>query len=118
MNIRKGGGLVQWSKLNDLELNTNKCCILTFYKSKMYASNDYLICNTIVSRVESMNDLGVTFDSILNFVTHIDNTVSKTMRSLGFIKRTTASFRNLDAIIVSLYKKVMTGCCEAKINVM
>ena len=49
----------------------------------------------IFSRSDCINDLGVFLDSNLYLVKHIDHTVSKAMKMLGFIKRFGKEFKDL-----------------------
>lgn len=53
-----------------------------------------------ITRVTSIKDLGVTFDDKLLFDKHINLMVSKALRMLGFVKRSTASFSSITAIKV------------------
>ena len=50
--------------------------------------------------------LGITFDSALNFDHHVDAVISKSLKILGFIRRSTVDFRSARSII-SLYKSLV-----------
>ena len=58
----------------------------------------YTIDDTILSRVNSFRDLGVTFDSRLTFVNHINNICARAYKSLGFILRCGGSFHDVTCL--------------------
>lgn len=60
--------LVQWCEDNRLQLNIDKCCILTLDRSKYSIAFDYNISGKILGRCTSARILGVTFDSKLTFL--------------------------------------------------
>lgn len=49
---------------------------------------DYTISDSNIELVSQFKDLGVIFDSKLNFSPHTEMIKNKAMRNLGFIKRT------------------------------
>lgn len=51
-------------------------------------------------RPSRVKDLGITFDTQLDFSLHTDNTVSSTYKKLGFLKLKTNIFSNQDALNV------------------
>jgi len=60
----------QWSNTWQLTLSPSKCCVLSIGKNPIEYS--YNINDVIIKRVSSMIDLGVTIDSKLNFIDHIN----------------------------------------------
>ena len=96
----------EWSDENGLTFNIKKCHAISYYKGSAHFSFDYYISNLQLTRVDSIKDLGVVFDSAVTFTTHIYYIISKASRSLGFIKRTTSDFTDISSIIY-LYKTII-----------
>ena len=70
----------------------------------------YCIDNINLDRVDSFKDLGVVFDTKLNFRTHIDEKVNKAYQMLGILKR---NFIHLDAdSFLLLYKALVRSHLE------
>lgn len=90
--------LNKWCIANKLFLNLNKCKILTFTRSHNLILHDYSISNSVLVRVDEMCDLGVTYDTKLNFNRHVHNIVKSSCKMLGFIIRNTRNFINLQPI--------------------
>ncbi|GBM02759.1 hypothetical protein AVEN_40825-1 [Araneus ventricosus] len=55
-------------------------------------NHDYKINNLVSSRSNSVKDLGIIFDTKLDFSQDIDAMVSKAYRKLGILKRKTREF--------------------------
>ena len=90
--------VLKWCDKNKLQVNVNKCKVLSFTRKKMQINFPYAINGMILPRPESMNDLGVTFDTTLSFNTHIVNIVNESYRFLGFIARLGKDFNNTDTL--------------------
>ena len=78
--------------LNKLDLNVSKCYICSFTRKPQPSLYNYKLQNSTLSRVSSIKDLGVTFDSKLLFNEHIDNIVKRASKALGFVIRMSAEF--------------------------
>lgn len=87
-----------WCKLNDLEINLNKCFHMSFSRNRNHKQFDIIMNGTLIQKVEQVTDLGVILDPQLNFNLHIDHLVSKASKMLGFIKRSTKDFQDSFAI--------------------
>lgn len=94
-NINK---LQNWCVANNLFLNIDKCKTLTFCRTKTPLSFKYTIENKILEKVKEIRDLGVMFDTQLNFINHIQQITNKGMKTLGFIIRTIKDFDSLEVI--------------------
>ena len=107
--------LSSWSRLNGLSLNGEKCNIISFTCSKNTLSFAYSIDDANFERVDKVKDLGIIFDSILTFAPHIEYIISKSTKMLGFVKRVTTDFRDINCILY-LYKTLiltnMTYCSQ------
>jgi hypothetical protein len=74
-------------RLNNLVLNHHKCSIVTFTRKTKPLLFDYKVNGSILSRRESIKDLGVFFDSKLSFFEHIRTIAGTAFRALGFVLR-------------------------------
>jgi hypothetical protein len=63
-----------------------------FYLIKNPINYNYSISASNIELVSQFKDLGIIFDSKLNFSPHTEMIKNKAMRNLGFIKRTCGSF--------------------------
>ncbi|GBM51335.1 hypothetical protein AVEN_229197-1 [Araneus ventricosus] len=84
--------LFKWCIDNRLYLNIEKCSVLSYTRKAQPLTHVYKINNLVLSRSNTVTDLGIIFDSKLDFSQHIDTMVSKTYRRLGFLKRRTREF--------------------------
>jgi Reverse transcriptase (RNA-dependent DNA polymerase) len=75
----------QWCIDNRLQLNLKKCKSMTFSRSLTPIRTSYVLSGYTLSQVDSISDLGVTLDSKLNFISHIDSLISKASKMLGYI---------------------------------
>lgn len=93
-----------------MQLNAAKCKSITFTRCHTSIRYDYSINSSIVERVDSIRDLGVTLDSKLKFNEHISTVTAKGFAVLGFIRRNSQSFQDpytLKALFCSLVRSIM-----------
>ena len=78
--------LVNWSRLNALDLNIGKCHIISFHKSKSQFIDQhvYKISDVKISRVNSIKDLGFYLDSNLRYSGQIDYLCSRRSKFWAF----------------------------------
>lgn len=76
--------LILWCNRNHLFLNVNKCKFMRFYLIKNPICYHYTISDSNIELVSQFKDLGVIFDSKLNFSPHTEMIKNKAMRNLGF----------------------------------
>lgn len=81
--------------INKLDLNVSKCYVSTYTRKPTKILFDYNFHNSSLIRVDSIKDLGVTFDSKLLFDQHVDIIVKKASRSLGFVFRMSSEFTSI-----------------------
>ena len=93
----------EWSHKWQLHFNISKCKCL--YYGKNNPNNRYYLENQPIANCSQEKDLGVTFDTEINFKKHITNITKKANQMLGIIKRN-FSFINKD-IFIKLYKSLV-----------
>lgn len=76
-----------WCTYNHLKLNFSKCKVFSATRLRYGIVYDYKFYNDCLVRVQEVKDLGVLFDTKLDFRTHIDYIVSKGNSLLGFLYR-------------------------------
>ena len=79
--------LAEWSKAWSMELNTEKCQVITVTRNHTVVNHQYRLNDTILKSVTSAKYLGVTLTSDLTWNTHITNICQKANKSLGFLRR-------------------------------
>lgn len=91
-------GIFDWCLINKLSLNISKCKTVTFTRKKSVIEFAYNMDGAVLSRQNTIKDLGVVFDSKLSFVEHIDLKISEAQRIYGFIVRNCRGFSNVIAL--------------------
>lgn len=85
---------------NKLDLNVEKCYALSFSRKRKIniIQTNYFLKGKNLSRVDVVRDLGILQDSKLTYIEHIDNIVTKSLQSLGFIMRVSAPFNSIKTL--------------------
>lgn len=86
--------LNNWCALNDLDLNIDKCVIITYTRKMNVIIYDYVIDNHYLERVDEVKDLGILLDGKLCFDKHINYIFRKCNKLLGFIFRACVNFKS------------------------
>lgn len=105
--------LSEWCNTNRLSFNVDKCCNISYTHSRDPVIFDYSIGDVFLKRVVEVKDLGVIFDSKLEFKSHINYITSKAYAMLGFIKRNTKEFKDyvaLKSLFVSFVRNNLEYC--------
>lgn len=100
-----------WCLKNNLQLNIEKCKLVSFTNKLTVIKYDYSLGNKIISRSDSFCDLGVMFDSKLSFVSHINNVIGEALRNYGFIVRCTRDFNDIE-VLKTLYNSYVRSRLE------
>ena len=103
--------IVDWSASNKLAINCQKCKVVSYSRKKTKFHFDYLMNNVPLERCEKIKDLGIYFDSQFNFNYHVQQILSSSSSSLGFIMRNAKPFDSI-AACVSLYKAFVLSRLE------
>ena len=88
----------KWCTDNNMTLNVQKCKYIQFSKSTNPIPNNYHLNNIVLDNVNVIRDLGVLFDRRLTFSHHIEYCRNKALKVLGFIKRNSKDFSNINTI--------------------
>lgn len=100
-----------WCNTNCFQLNPSKCFVVSFSNKLETYHPSYNICSQPIPFVHDFRDLGVTFDAKMRFDVHIDGLVKKAFRTLGFLIRTSRSFRRIETIVY-LYNTLVRSQLE------
>ena len=95
---RNLNGLSTWCNSNKLPLNIDKCKVLRYHRSRKPITYDYSLDGHVLESVTKFKDLGVIFDPKLKFVDHVQYISSKANRVLGFVRRMTSDFSNIQTL--------------------
>ena len=87
-------------------LNINKCHSMTISNLNQELNFDYSFDNNTLTGVKSIRDLGVIIDKNITFSEHIDEVVQATLKTLGFIFRSTKDFTKTESFI-TLYNSLI-----------
>ena len=81
---------------------------MSFYRNQVRKfSFDYSLNGEVLELVNSIKDLGIIYEYSFEFNIHLDSITSKAFRLLlGFVKRATKEFKNINSI-VCLYKTLV-----------
>lgn len=91
--------LHEWCIANNMNLNVDKCNVMTFTRKHNFIQFPYKIGGNTLNRCdEGYRDLGVFFDQKLTFSFHISDIVSQANRNLGFIFRHSKGFNSLSTL--------------------
>ena len=71
-----------------MELNINKCSVLSITLKRNSIFHDYNILGATLKRVTNHDYLGVTISSDLNWLRNVTKISNKASRTLGLLKRT------------------------------
>lgn len=76
-----------WCIENKLEINEDKCYIMTISRKSNTIHFDYSINSNIIKRILEHRDLGIIIDSKLTMIPHIEKQVNKAKGMLALIRR-------------------------------
>lgn len=103
--------LLRWCTLNGMQMNIQKCSVISFNRLREPLRFDYTIGQTNLHRVYAVKDLGITMDSKVRFNEHIAAITAKAFATLGFLKRNTNAFQDIYAL-KSLYCALVRSLLE------
>lgn len=98
--------LSNWCNKNYMQLNVDKCFVITFTRKSIVITYDYTLEGIILARKNLAKDLGVFFDSQLSFRDHYDYIIRRCSQLLGFICRITKDFRETRSFLHLYYSLI------------
>ena len=110
-NIEK---LINWSEKWLIKLNINKCKLVS-YGRRVDHDFPYYIKGIEIEELDSIKDLGVTFNTNLKFDQDINEKVDKAYSFLGIIKRNFACLST--EAFMALYKYLVRSHIEYAVQV-
>ena len=84
--------LGNWSELNRLPLNLEKCFIISFSHRRLPIFGNYSLLGSVLERKFVIKDLGIMLDVKLNFNEHIDHMIKKANKAWGLVRRYCSDF--------------------------
>lgn len=103
--------LLRWCASNGMEISRGKCKVITFHRIRSPIITEYRIGGEPLERVQSIKDLGVILDRKLSFNEHISAVTAKSFAMLGFIRRNTACFNDVQ-VLKTLYCSLVRSILE------
>ena len=110
---RSLGNITKWLKKSGLKVNSAKTEMCLFHKNDTTPISIVLGDDEVTSS-KQINVLGVTFDSKLNWTSHIHNTVAKCAKSLNALKIIRKHFTTKEflMLLTSNFYSIMYYNCE------
>lgn len=104
--------LDSWSTENGLTLNPSKTFHVSYGKSVI--ASTYFLGGTVIETKKSVRDLGVIFDSKLNFEEHIKRTATRMNQMIGAARRMVTELKHpmLMQRIYSVYIRPIAEYCS------
>jgi hypothetical protein len=81
-----------------MKLNISKTKIISFSRKTNLLIYDYKLCQSSITRTDSITDLGIFLDSKLHFHTHVNHVFSCCIKLLGLVRSITFTFSSLDCM--------------------
>jgi len=102
--------LYGWS-LENLHFNVKKCLVMSYTKKVKPIQFNYLMGGIVLPVQSTYKDLGVCFDSKFSFTDHIISLCNKAFSILGFIRRASNIFKDVN-ILKMLYCSLVRSKLE------
>lgn len=96
----------EWTQDIGLTLNISKCHIITFSRKRQQIFHSYHLNDIQLERVYAVKDLGFYLTPSLSFENHINITIGKALKVLGFVKRNTMLFTSVPCLRVLYFSLV------------
>jgi hypothetical protein len=81
-----------------MKRNISKTKIITFSRKTKILIYDYKLCQSSLTRTDSIKDLGIFLDSKLQFHDHINHVFSHCIKLLGLARSISFTFSSLDCM--------------------
>jgi len=84
---KKGRNLEDWARSSCMSFNAENCAIMVFGCQQQTPDAEYTIVHKSLSVVQETKYLGVTIQTDVKFINHINDKLSKSKRQIGMIKQ-------------------------------
>jgi hypothetical protein len=95
-----------WFTANFMKLSISKTRVISFSRKTNSLIYDYELCQSSITRTDSIKDLGVFIDSKLRFHNHVDYIFSQCIKLLGLVRNLTFPFSSLDCLYMLYFTLV------------
>ena len=103
--------IFDWCTDNLLDINIGKCLVVSYTRKVLPINFVYNCKDQLLTRSDSVKDLGVIFDSKLTFNLHAEYLTTTSYKILGFVIRNCSGFINTHPII-SVYNALVRAKLE------
>lgn len=103
--------LSDWCINNKLDLNANKCAVVSYSRSHSNIPTNYILNGYHLQEVTDIKDLGIQVDNKLTFVKHVDKVIQQAFKVLGLIIRAGKDFSS-PLSMVCLYRSLVRPILE------
>ena len=79
--------LQEWERPWDMEFNPSKCQVLHIGRARQLIHSQYTVHGEILESIDGARYLGLSISKDRTWNTHINETVTKSNQTLGFVKR-------------------------------
>jgi hypothetical protein len=83
-----------------MKLTISKTRVIAFTRKTNVLYYSYKICDSFVTRTDTIKDLGIQLDSKLHSHAHVDYIFAQSIRMLGSIRTVTYCFSTLDSLLI------------------
>lgn len=77
--------LADWSVSKKEGINFDESSLITYYRGNNYFDTSYLMNSNLLKRVNEQRNLGFEYQDSFQFDKHVENTVNKAFKVLGFV---------------------------------
>jgi hypothetical protein len=98
-----------------MKLNISWTRVLSFSRKTNTLIYDYKLCQSSITRTDSINDLGVFIDSKLRGHNHVDYIFAQCIKLLGHVHTLTFSFSSLDCLYMLYFTSVRSKLEHASV---
>jgi hypothetical protein len=99
----------EWCTRNQLSLNIDKCTVVSHSRKAGTIIYEYTCGKIILPRSSSQKDLGVSFDVKLSFENHVQRSIDRGYKMLGFVLRNSRSFKSVEVLKTLYFSLVRSG---------
>jgi hypothetical protein len=88
-----------WCIANGMKLNISKTKVISFSRKTNVLIYDYKLCQSSITRTDSIKDLGVFIDAKLHYHDHVNYIFSHYVKLLGLVRNITFNFSSIECML-------------------